>query len=166
MEAIRADLDKNRAPLVNVCMNLTNDFNKASVIRANNAFLGEAVWMVGARKYDPRGAVGTNKYEHVKHTPEWMPLRDELKAAGYTIFAVDNYPERNPAAAYDVILPEKTVFVYGEEQLGLSDEVVDSCDATVYIEQYGSVRSINVAQAAAVLMYEYRRQHRSLNVTN
>lgn len=41
-----------------------------------------------------------------------------------------------------------------------SEDVVALCDMVVYIPQYGSVRSINVAQAAAVMMSEYNRRHR------
>lgn len=160
-EAIRADLDSKRVPMVNICMNLTGEFNKSSVIRANNAFLGQEVWLVGKRRFDRRGTVGTHHYEHIKHAEDYAPLFEKLIADGYTIFPVDNIESYDPKAIYDVELPEKSAFVYGEEMLGLSEELIQACNGKmVYIPQYGSVRSINVAQAAAVTMYEYSRQHR------
>ena len=160
-EAIRADLDKNRVPMVNICMNLTGEFNKSSVIRASNAFLGQEVWLVGKRKFDRRGTVGTHHYEHIKHAESFEPLFEALIADGYTIFPVDNIDSYDPKAIFEVDLPAKSAFVYGEEMLGLSEELINACNGTmIYIPQYGSVRSINVAQAAAVTMYEYSRQNR------
>ena len=54
---VRADLQENRTDLVTVLMNVTHDFNKASAIRSNNAFLGKEVYIVGRRKYNTCGDV-------------------------------------------------------------------------------------------------------------
>ena len=155
---IRADLDKNRAPLVAVCQNLSSDFNKASVIRANNAFLGQEVYIVGRHKYNRKGAVGTYLYEHVYHASEMKEVIDFLHAKEYTVYAVDNIEQYNPKNLWDVNFPKRAAFVYGEEQRGLSEDTIKMCDDMVYVQQYGSVRSLNVAQCAAVISYEYRRR--------
>ena len=159
-EEIRADLDSRRTPLVNICMNLTSDFNKSAVIRANNAFLGRKVVIVGRRRYDVRGAVGTRHYEHVDHSVELAPVIEELIAEGYTVCPIENLPEYEPQNLFDLELPEKVAFVYGEEGLGLSAESIELCNGPmIQVQMYGSVRSLNVAQCAAVLMAEYSRQH-------
>lgn len=160
LEEVRADLDKRRLPLVNICMNLTSDFNKGSVIRANNVFLGRAVYLVGKRKYNRVGAVGTHLYEHVFQSETLEEVLDFLRNEGYTIFGVDNQPEYNPVNIWDAELPLRSAFLYGEEQAGLSLEALALCDQVVYIHQEGSVRSLNVAQAAACVMSEYSRRHR------
>lgn len=159
-EEIKADLDTRRTPLVNICMNLTGDFNKSSIIRANNTFLGRKVYIVGKRKIDPRGSVGTKNYEHVDHSPDLAPVIENLIAEGYTVCPVDNILEYHPQNLFDTELPEKVAFVYGEEGLGLSQEAIELCNGPmIAIQMYGSVRSLNVAQCAAVLMAEYSRQH-------
>ena len=66
-EEIRADLQPNRSAMINICQNLTSDFNKGTIIRSHNAFLGKSVYIVGKRKYDKRGAVGTYHLETVYH---------------------------------------------------------------------------------------------------
>jgi tRNA G18 (ribose-2'-O)-methylase SpoU len=43
---------------------------------------------------------------------------------------------------------------------GLSKEMIEYCDKIVAIEQFGSTRSINVGAAAAIVMYEWIRQHK------
>lgn len=157
---VRADLDKNRSCLVNVCMNLTNDFNKASVIRANNAFLGRAVYLVGRRQYNRRGTVGTHNYEHVYSADSLSEVLLLLKSEGYVVFGVDNTPCYDPVNLWDCFLPEKSVFVYGEEGRGLSSDEIGLCDRVVFIQQVGSVRSLNIAQAASCVMSEYSRRYR------
>lgn len=157
---IRATLDEQRSEMVNICMNLSSDFNKSSVVRASNAFLGQEVWIVGNRKFDRRGAVGTHHYEHIKYSPDYQELFDHLIADGYTIFPVDNREEFNPKVINEMIFPAKSAFLYGEEMLGLDDDVIKACNGDmIYIRQRGSVRSLNVAQAAAVTMCFYDSQH-------
>jgi tRNA G18 (ribose-2'-O)-methylase SpoU len=160
-EQIKEATANGRSGLVNICMNLTSDFNKSSVIRASNAFLCRETYLVGSKKYDRRGTVGMHHFEVIKHADTLTEVIDHLHSEGYTVYAVDNTPSLNPQVVYDVELPEQAAFVYGEEQAGLSDEDVALCDASLYIPQRGVARSLNVAQAAAVMMSEYSRQHRS-----
>jgi tRNA G18 (ribose-2'-O)-methylase SpoU len=158
-DEIVADLDKKRNPFVNVCMNLTGDFSKSSIIRNANAWLAKETWIVGRKRFDARGTVGTHRYEKVKHSTDWQEVFAYLKKDGYTIYAVDNIPEYEPKVLYNISMPEKSAFVYGEEGVGLPAEVIEACDEMIYIPQYGSVRSINVAVAAGVIMNEWVRQH-------
>lgn len=159
-DCIREELDKGRSQMISVCMNLTSDFNKASVIRSNNAFLGNEVILVGKRRFDRRGTVGTHHYENIVHSYDIDEVFEYLRINDYTTFAVDNTPSLNPEVIYDVYMPEKSAFFYGEEQQGLSEEIASRCDKAIYIPQYGSVRSVNVASAASIVMSEYTRRHR------
>lgn len=160
LEMIRSTLDEKRLPLVNVLFNRTTDFNKAAIVRASNAFLASEVYLIGKRRFDRRGTVGAHHTEDIYHCEEFAEVFSHLRQAGYTIFAVDNTPDFSPEVIYDTEVPLKSAFVYGEEQLGLDPSTVALCDHVVYIPQYGSVRSINVGQAAAVVMSEYSRRHR------
>lgn len=162
MEAhqIREAIANGRSELVNVCMNLTSDFNKSSIVRSSNAFLCRETIFVGGKNYDRRGTVGTHHFEVIKHADTLEETVEYLHAEGYTVWAVDNLPDHNPQSIYDVELPLKSAFVYGEEQRGLSEDEIALCDGMLYIPQRGVVRSLNVAQAAAVMMAEYHRQNR------
>ena len=157
---IRADLDSRRTDMVSIFMNTTNDFNKATAIRSSNAFLGGSVYMVHKRKYDKRGTVGTHHYEHVYHADTLDEVIAHLHAQGYTVFAVDNIDKHNPKNVWDVDFPARSAFLYGEENAGLSDEMIAACDDMIFIGMEGSVRSLNVACSATVIMAEYSRQHR------
>ena len=171
---IRMAMDKRRVPAVTVVMNLTHDFNKASVLRAHEAHAFKEFVLInkvndqdpqnpdGVKKFNKRGTVGTHLYANVKHTTNWFKVLEDYRKEGYTIFAVDNIESYNPKPIDEAVMPAKSVFVYGEEGLGLSDEVIEACDEMIYIPQFGVPRSLNIAQAASICMYEYARQNKNV----
>lgn len=171
---IREIMDARRVPAVNVAMNLTHDFNKSSALRVAEAHgFKEFVFVnrineqnptnpEGVKRWDKRGSVGMAHYANIRHVVDWRALFDSYRLEGYKIFAVDNIDKYEPKAIYDALMPLNSVFVYGEENLGLSDEMVEACDEMIYIPQRGVIRSINIATAAATVMYEYMRQNRNM----
>ena len=158
-EEVRASLQPNRTSLVNICLNLDHGFNVGSIIRASNCFLAKETYVVGRKRFDARGGVGSKKYERVYHADTLDEVLEVLHPLGYTIFAVDNVEEYNPQNIFDADIPMKSAFVYGSEGDGLPKDAIDKCDEMVYIRQYGSIRSLNVAQAAACCMMEYSRRY-------
>ena len=157
---IRADLEKTRSEAVQVIINTENDFNVATTIRSHNALNAKELYIVGRRKYDRRGTVGTHHYTTIFSADTVDEVFDKLHAEGYTIYAVDNIMEYNPKNVWDVEFPAKSVFVYGTENQGLTEEVIKKCDDMVYISMYGSVRSFNMACSSSIVLSEYSRQHR------
>ena len=157
---IRADLDPRRTQMVNIFENVGYNINIACGIRSNNAFLGNRVYVVGRRRFDHRGSVGTLHYERCFSADTIEEVIQELKKENYTIFAVDNLLEKNPKNYWDVEYPAKSAFIYGAENEGISQTALDLADQLVYINMPGSVRSMNVACAASCIMAEYSRQHR------
>src|SRR6187200_1328094 len=66
-EAIVADLDARRHPFHVAVENWQHDLNIGSVVRNANAFLAAAVHIVGRRRWNRRGAMVTDRYQHVEH---------------------------------------------------------------------------------------------------
>lgn len=157
--AIKDDLDTRRGQMVSVFQNLGSDFNKATALRTHNAMGGKLVVFTGKRKVDRRGMVGQHHYTHATHGEDALEVVRALQQDGYFVMGVDNQPEWDPKPIQKWEFPLKTAFVYGEEKLGLPDEVLEACDGTLYIPMAGSVRSLNVASCAAMVMYAYQLQH-------
>lgn len=161
VEQIRDATAAGRSSMVTVCMNLTSDFNKASIVRSHSAFLGAEIFMVGKRKFDKRGTVGTHCYNSIYHSVELAPVIGALHNDGYTVVAIDNNADFECQVIYDQEIPAKTAFVFGEESCGLSNESLALCDSVAYIPQFGAApRSLNVSAAAAIVMGEYSRVNR------
>jgi len=153
-EAILADLDKKRHNFSILCCNLANDFNISSTIRNSNAFLAKEVIIWGSKQYDRRGTVGTHNYTHFKHFKEesFSELLDYIGES--KLVGIDDNP--NPIDIKTYSWPKAHfVMVFGQEQIGIPSEVKNACSEFVYIPQYGSVRSLNVACASAISMYDY-----------
>lgn len=157
-EEVQADLQKRRTEMVSIFLNLDHNINIASAIRANNAFLGKEVYIVGRRKWDRRGAVGSHRYEHVYHADTFEEVSLLLHSIGYTIYAIDNIAVYEPKNILYSPIQEKAAFLFGNEGEGIPEDIIKKCDKMLYIQQFGSVRSLNVSQAAACVMMEYSRR--------
>ena len=157
MEAIVADLDARRHPFHVAIENWQHDLNIGSIVRTANAFLAERVHIVGRRRWNKRGAIVTDRYQHVSHHETVDELVTWAREAGIPIIAVDNVPGSVPIDAF--ALPERCLLLFGQEGPGLSAEAIAAADAVVEIRQFGSTRSINASAAAAIVMHEWIRVH-------
>ncbi len=156
MEAIVADLDARRHPFSVAIENWQHDLNIGSIVRTANAFAAATVHIVGRRRWNKRGAMVTDRYQHVLHHDDVAGLLQWARGRGLPVVAVDNVPASVPITAYD--LPERCVLLFGQEGPGLSAEALAGADAVVEIPQYGSTRSINASAAAAIVMHEWVRR--------
>ena len=126
------------------------DFNIGTMIRNANAFNAKKVFYYGKRRYDRRGAVGTHHYVDLNHINTRESLL-ELKEK-YTFVCLDNVEGSVPMETFE--WPENTMMVFGEEGIGLTDEMLELADHIVSIQQYGSVRSLNVGTTSGIAMYD------------
>ena len=156
--AIVEDLDRRRHPFHVAIENWQHDLNIGTVVRNANAFLARAVHIVGKRKWNRRGAMVTDRYQHVEHHPEVSLFVDRVRALDLAVVGVDNLPGSVPIER--VSLPRDCVLVFGQEGPGLSAEVREVSDLVVSISQFGSTRSINAGVASGIAMHTWVRQHR------
>ena len=157
MDTIIADLNRNRMPFEIAIENLERDFNMGTIIRTANAFNVQAVHIIGRRQWNKRGAMMTDKYMDVIYQ-ENVPTFIEAMSKK-SIIAVDN-TEGSVELAKAALPSTDTVFVFGSEANGISDELLAQSEQIIAIEQFGSTRSLNVGVAAGIVMYEWvRRNH-------
>jgi tRNA G18 (ribose-2'-O)-methylase SpoU len=157
VEAIRADLDRRRHPFHVAVENWHHDPNIGSVVRNANAFLAAAVHVVGERRWNRRGAMMTEVYQHVRHHPGLEGLAAFAAAEGLPVLGVDN--ASGAVGLWQADLPRRCVLLFGQEGPGLSPRARELAAAVIAIPQYGSTRSINAGAASAVVMAEWCRRH-------
>ena len=158
MEAIVADLDTKRHPFHVAIENWQHDLNIGSIVRSANAFLADTVHIIGRRRWNRRGAMVTDRYQHVVHHEDVDIFLRWARTEGVPIVAVDNVEGSVPVET--TALPEKCVLLFGQEGPGLSPEAIAAADVVVDIAQYGSTRSINASAAAAIVIHQWVMQHR------
>jgi tRNA G18 (ribose-2'-O)-methylase SpoU len=159
--AIVADLDTRRHPFHVAIENFGHDHNIGTVVRTANAFAAACVHIVGRARWNRRGAMVTDRYQHLRHHPGIDQLLGFAAAHRLSVVAVDNAP--GSARLETVELPRECLLLFGAEGPGLSAPARAGAALTVSIAQFGSTRSINAGVAAGVAMHAWIRQHADLD---
>jgi len=159
-EAIVADLDTRRHGFHVAVENWQHDFNIGSVVRTANAFLAREVHIVGRRRWNRRGAMVTDRYQHILHHPGVAELAAYAAERELPIIGIDNLPGAVPLETTP--LPERCVLLFGQEGPGLTEEAWRHADLVCSIAQFGSTRSINAGAAAAIAMHSWIRTHAAI----
>jgi len=157
MEAIVADLDTRRHSFHVAIENWQHDLNIGSIVRNANAFLAKEVHIIGNRRWNRRGAMVTDRYQHIRHHETVEEFIKWAKSENLPIIAIDNVPGCQKIEQYK--LPESCVFLFGQEGPGLSEEAIQASDVVLEITQFGSTRSINASAAAAITMHSWVLQN-------
>src|ERR687897_1228186 len=157
VDAIVADLDTRRHPFHVAVENWRHDLNIGAVVRNANAFLAARVHIVGRRRWNRRGALVTDLYQHVVHHPDVAHFVDWATDAGLPIVGGDNLPGSVPLET--ARLPRRCMLLFGQEGPGLSPAARNACAQVCSNAMFGSTRSINAGVASGIAMHAWIRQH-------
>lgn len=159
-EAIVADLDARRHPFHVAIENWQHDMNIGAVVRNANAFLAAEVHIIGRRRWNRRGAMVTDRYQHLRHHPTIEAFLEWARGEGLPVVGVDNLPGSVPLEGLS--LPRRCVLLFGQEGPGLSEAARAACSMVCSIAQFGSTRSINAGVASGIAMHTWIVQHADL----
>ena len=157
LEAIVEDLDRQRHPFHVAIENWEHDLNIGTVVRNANAFLAEEVHIVGKRRWNRRGAMVTDRYQHIRHHYTIEALVDYARGRELVIIGIDNLPGALPIET--AVLPRACLLLFGQEGPGLSEPARQAASSVLSIAQFGSTRSINAGVASGIAMHTWIRQH-------
>ncbi len=157
VEAIIADLDTQRNVFHVAIENWQHDLNIGTVVRTANAFLAAEIHIIGKKRWNRRGAMVTDKYQHIRHHRTSEDFVVWAKQEDIPVVGIDNLP--GSTCINSEPLPQRCVLVFGQEGPGLSDQVRPLLHQCRSIPQFGSTRSINAGVAAGIAMHEWIRQH-------
>jgi 23S rRNA (guanosine2251-2'-O)-methyltransferase len=147
-----------KIPVVAVLENVRSAYNVGSVFRTADAFLLEGVYLCGYTAFPPHkeirktalGAEETVYWQHFKKVTEAI---NELRQAGYQIFAVEQAEKSIPLHLFGS--PEgRIALVFGNEVTGVEQSTIALCDGCVEIPQLGMKHSLNISVAAGVVLWE------------
>ena len=157
VEAINADLKAKSFPIHIAIENYQHDYNIGTIVRSANAFNVAGVHIVGKRHWNRRGAMATEKYLQLYHHPDVLEFKKWCDDHKLVVIGIDNIPGSVPLQNSE--LPTNAMYVFGQEGPGLSEDMQQICTETIYIQQYGSTRSINLGVAAGIIMHEWTRRN-------
>lgn len=159
--------DQDRLPFAVCVLNVTGELNVGTIVR--NALLtgAERVAVMGRRKYDKRGTVGSENYVQVDRidalNEDGLTINPEIfwgwmDEHGYSpIFCEHGGTPLGDvfwAATVLRLKPKKICLVFGNENRGVQDDILnDKRGMIISIPQKGVIRSFNVASSAGIVMY-------------
>lgn len=157
MEAIIEDLDQHRNMFHIAIENLEHDFNIGSIVRTANALLAKEIHIIGKKRWNRRGAMVTDRYQHIHHHEDFESFNAWRQSHNLVLVGIDNIEGSVPIESYQ--LPQECVLLFGQEGPGLSLEARKGIDVCLAITQFGSTRSMNAGAAAAIAMHMWVMQH-------
>lgn len=155
-EQVFSELEKKRTPLEIAIENVEHDFNIGTIVRSANSFNVSKVHIIGRKKYNRRGAMCTDKYLKIIHhetIESFLSTQNNRE-----LVAIENNTPRARALSSKKFIQDTTL-IFGSENNGISEELLEKAKDVRYIESFGSTRSVNVGVAAGIAMYEYVRQN-------
>ena len=155
-EQVFEALSKNRTGLEIAIENVEHDFNIGSIVRTANSFNVSKVHIIGKKKYNRRGAMCTDKYLEIIHHATIEEFLDTQN--GRELVAIENNTPRAKELHSKNFAPNTTL-IFGSENNGITEELLEKATDVRFIESFGSTRSVNVGAAAAIAMYEWPRQN-------
>lgn len=145
--------------LVVVLDHVTDAGNFGAIVRS--AEVVGAVGVVIANKRAAEVTVATYKtsagavmHLPIARVPNIARALEQLKAAGFWTVGASEHAE---GSCWDAPLTGRIALVMGSEGDGISRLVLETCDDLTKLPQRGATESLNVAQAATALCYEWLR---------
>ena len=157
MDAIIADMDTRRHDFHVAIENWQHDLNIGTVVRTANAMLAKEVHIIGRRRWNRRGAMVTDRYQHVRHHPTIEDFVAWAQAEGLEILVLIFFRIR--CRWRRMICRRGVCWFLVRRARACRRSCMRRLGDTLSIEQFGSTRSMNAATAAGIAMHAWVRRH-------
>ncbi len=152
-----------KMPVVVVLENIRSAYNVGSVFRTADAFLVEAIYVIGYSAKPPhkeirKTALGAEETVTWKHFSTTAEVINELRKEEYKIFAVEQAEDSIPLHKLNPDSNQKTALIFGNEVTGVDQSTILLTDGCIEIPQLGMKHSLNIATAAGVVLWELVRE--------
>lgn len=136
-------------------------YNVGAILRVAAAYRVEHLWLAGATAAPEhpgtrKTALGSDRFLSWTVVPTGAAGAEAARAAGFRVVGIELADAARPL--HELTLPPAVCLAVGHEDHGLSAACLAACDEVAYLPQLGRIGSLNVAAAAAIALYETRRQ--------
>jgi tRNA G18 (ribose-2'-O)-methylase SpoU len=151
-----------KSPIIVVLENIRSAYNVGSVFRSADAFLIEAIYIIGYSAKPPHkeikktalGAEETVEWKYFKTSAEAI---DDLHKKGFRILAVEQAKGSTELQDLHREADDKLAVIFGNEVTGVEQSTIIASDGCIEIPQLGMKHSLNIATAAGVVLWELVR---------
>ena len=148
----------DKTPLIVILDNVRSLHNIGSIFRTADAFLLEKIYLCGITSIPPHAeihktALGAEFSVDWEYAEDTCVLVKKLQTSGYEIFALEQVEQSVMLNEVMLDKNKKYAIVLGNEVKGVQQEVVDLCNGSIEIPQFGTKHSLNVSVSAGIAMY-------------
>ncbi len=152
----------DKVPVIVVLDNVRSAYNVGSVFRTADAFLIEAIYICGYTARPPhkeiaKTALGSTDTVTWKAFDKALDAVAELRNLGYKVYGIEQVENSISLEKIDLIGDTKTAVVFGNEVTGIQQDVLQICDGSIEIPQFGMKHSLNISVAAGIVLWEMVR---------
>ena len=97
------------------------------------------------------GSTETVTWEYAASTTDSII---QLKAQGVLCYAVEQTEQSMLLQDFPLQSEKRYALVFGNEVDGVDQGVIDACDGTIEVKQFGTKHSLNVAVCAGIVLHE------------
>lgn len=156
----------SKTPIIIVLDNIRSMNNIGSVFRSADAFAVEAIYLCGITAQPPhreieKTALGATDSVQWKYFENTLAAIADLKAKAYHICAIEQVANSVSLAQLTINKELKYALIFGNEVMGVEQQVIDQSDTCIEIPQFGTKHSFNIAVTAGIVLWEcYRQLHK------
>ncbi|WP_108869338.1 TrmH family RNA methyltransferase [Aquimarina aquimarini] len=155
---------KKQFPVTLICDSVNSPANIGSIFRIADSFAVEQIYFCGeditvVSKRMQRTSRSTHEIIPYHQEDDSIAIAQEFISKGYTLLALEITDTSIPVSQYKIGVDEKIALVIGEENFGVSDELLSLVNQSIHINMYGNNSSMNVATATGIALYEITKQY-------
>ena len=156
----------SKTPIIIVLDNIRSMNNIGSVFRSADAFAVEAIYLCGITAQPPhreieKTALGATDSVQWKYFENTLAAIADLKAKAYHVCAIEQVANSVSLAQLTIDKDLKYALIFGNEVMGVEQQVINQSDTCIEIPQFGTKHSFNIAVTAGIVLWEcYRQLHK------
>ena len=160
---LKAFKESKKIPLVVILDHVRSLNNVGSIFRTSDAFRIEAIYLCGITACPPHSEIHKTALG-AEDTVDWVYFKDameavdKLKIENYSVFAIEQVENSIMLNNIKLDKSKKYAVIFGNEVKGVQQCVVDKCDSSIEIPQYGTKHSLNVSVTAGIVIWDFFKQ--------
>ncbi len=149
----------SKTPLVVVLDNIRSCNNIGSVFRTSDALLIEKIYLCGITATPPNAEIHKTALDSEKSV-EWEYFEKTEDAVAqlqnnlYKVYAIEQVENSISLPDFSPGTGEKVAVVFGNEVKGVQQKVVNICNGSIEIPQFGTKHSFNVSVSAGIVLWD------------
>lgn len=156
-------ITSDKLPLIVVVDNVRSLHNVGSIFRTSDAFRVERVMLCGITATPPNAeihktALGAEDVVHWEYFDDTMQAVEKLAAEGCEVYAIEQVEGSIALQQFATDPAKKYAVILGNEVKGVQQQVVDACNGSIEIPQFGTKHSLNVSVTAGMVIWEFAKK--------